>query len=145
MLSRLSVINVLRYLLVAFCVFMASRCYYLSNPELSGTIEIIPSEVVIEDIKSNGSHPTIKLADDTLINKFVTSDIDDKVLSDSPEEDVKSGNHNPESKKTGVKASTVKEKYLFSGSPAKATEPYIVPQLTENDRQLKIKRYLAPK
>ncbi|HHL0036222.1 TPA: plasmid transfer protein HtdO [Enterobacter mori] len=145
MLSRLSLINVLRYFLVAFCVFMASRCYYLSNPELSGTIEIIPSEVVIEDIKSNGSHPTIKLADDTLINKFVSSDIDDRVLSDSPQEEVKSGNHNTGSKKPGVNASTTKEKYLFSGSPSKVTEPYIVPQLTENDRQLKIKRYLAPK
>lgn len=130
---------------MAFCVFMASRCYYLSNPELSGTIEIIPSEVVIEDIKSNGSHPTIKLADDTLINKFVSSDIDDRVLSDSPQEEVKSGNHNTGSKKPGVNASTTKEKYLFSGSPSKVTEPYIVPQLTENDRQLKIKRYLAPK
>lgn len=145
MLSRLSVINVLRYLLVAFCVFMASRCYYLSNPELSGTIDILPSETVIEDIKNNETHPTIKLADDTLINKFVSSEMDNSVLPDFTEENVKSAKQSPESKKTGVVATKNNEKYIFSGTPAKASEPYIVPQLSESDRQLKIKRYLAPK
>ncbi|KAA1186417.1 plasmid transfer protein HtdO [Photorhabdus heterorhabditis] len=143
---KVTLLVIARYGLVAFAVFIASRCYYQSTKIRRSTIEIIPSNPVVEyrDVL-NSEQSVIRLSDTTLKNKFVGSDEVEPTTKVQKKYDKADGGR--ESYHSVLKSHNVPEPVTFSSNDnwAKAGEPYIVPQISDQDRQLKIKRYLAPK
>jgi hypothetical protein len=125
-----------RYALVAVAVFLISRAYYLSVDTGKNKIEIIPSDIVInnEPISQMESiNQVIKMADESMVDKFVPIE---KSLSKSK-------------KMVGPSVQDGQgddlQKNESTSNWARAGQPYVVPQMTEQEKKIKVKRYLAPK
>lgn len=126
-----------------FVVFLGTSYYYQTKYIPKGTVNILPDvhrpgEIVDDAFGKN----TIVLSDPTLADKFVRSttasdsrrevnDINEFVPRDNGVNFV-----HDEFDKSGL---TVRDKWPRAG------EPYIVPQMTETERNLKIKRFQQPK
>ncbi|MCW2456415.1 UNVERIFIED_ORG: hypothetical protein M2414_004172 [Rahnella aquatilis] len=133
---KVTLLSFWRYALVAGIVFLFSRTYYQSVDTGKNKIEIIPSDIVITNepiTQMDSINQVIKMADESMVDKFVPSD----------------KNHSKVSKNSGstVQKDQVSDLKIYEGTSnwARAGQPYVVPQMTEQDKKLKVKRYLAPK
>lgn len=126
-----------------FIVFLVTSYYYQTRYIPKGTLNILPDVYQPGEIVDDAfGKSTIILSDPTLADKFVRAinvtderrEINEK-KEFGPQKDFVISGHN-ESHKPDL---TLKDKWPRAG------EPYIVPQMTENERNLKVKRFQQPK
>lgn len=126
-----------------FVVFLCTSYYYQTRYIPKGTVNILPDihrpGEIVDDAFGKS---TIVLSDPTLADKFVgsTSASDgrhevNEIKGFGPRDNGMKSVHD-EFDNSGL---TVRDKWPRAG------EPYIVPQMTENERNLKIKRFQQPK
>ena len=126
--------------LVGFSVFLITRCYYISKYIERSEIQILPSEPVISISLPEENKTVIKFADDSLESKFVSS----KAESSLDQTEKKTNSKKVTSEQLHVQEIDQVIHSSNDESWVKAGQPYIVPQLKDSERQIKIKRYLAP-
>lgn len=103
-------------------------------------MQILPSEPVISISLPEENKTVIKFADDSLESKFVSS----KAESSLDQTENKTKSKKVTSEQVHVQDIDPVISSSTDESWVKAGQPYIVPQLKDSERQIKIKRYLAP-
>ncbi|HAS0791049.1 plasmid transfer protein HtdO [Enterobacter hormaechei] len=124
-------------------VFLGTSYYYQTEYIPKGTVNIVPDDHrPSETVDDAFEEHTIIISDPTLAQKFVGSSTEFESRRGVKEiKEVGSLNNGKdfapvESDNSGL---NFKDKWPRAG------EPYIVPQMTENERNLKVKRFQQPK
>ncbi|ENR9963981.1 hypothetical protein ACEXTD_002965 [Salmonella enterica] len=124
-------------------VFLGTSYYYQTEYIPKGTVKIVPDDHRPgETVDDAFEEHTIIISDPTLAQKFVGSSIEFEERGRVNElKEVGQRNNGMnfvpiESESTGL---MVRDKWPRAG------EPYIVPQMTESERNLKVKRFQQPK
>ncbi|EFR0233174.1 hypothetical protein DL738_12170 [Escherichia coli] len=128
---------------IGFVVFLGTSYYYQTEYIPKGTVNIVPDDHRTgETVDDAFEEHTIIISDPTLPQKFVGSSTEFEErprFNDLKEVGQRNNGMNyvpVESENSGLKA---RDKWPRAG------EPYIVPQMTENERNLKVKRFQQPK
>ncbi|MEP8849094.1 plasmid transfer protein HtdO [Enterobacter hormaechei] len=126
-------------------VYWCTRLYYVSSYIPKGSVTIIPSEYWHEDPATfTNNKPTVVLNDPTLESKFVGSPTSNNRLAGRDleikgHEDEKSNVHRDTNFETvPVESKSIQDSWVKAGTP------YVVPQMSKEERSIKIKRLLPP-
>ncbi|EBG2148445.1 hypothetical protein FIP36_17015 [Salmonella enterica] len=128
-------------------VFTGTSFYYRTEYIPKGDITIIPDEYITDDAAPPTIEaPTVILKDPTIEQKFVGSESGVLESKDEQKAQLKKTDgpgYNRDRKKTEPVVDT--KPPAIRDNWAKAGQPYVVPQMSESERSIKIKRFLPPK
>ncbi|HAX7126944.1 TPA: hypothetical protein JTN94_003744 [Escherichia coli] len=124
-------------------VFLCTSYYYQTEYIPKGTVNIVPDDHLAGEIAEDAFiEHTIIISDPTLSQKFVGSSTEFEArhgVNEIKGNGSRTNGMNLVPVNSDNSELTVKDKWPRAG------EPYIVPQMTENERNLKVKRFQQPK
>jgi len=132
---------------IGLVVFALTSFYYRSEYIPKRSVLIVPdAPMSIEDSSKAFPVQTVIMNDPTLIDKFVG---EENINEENAFEYRKSNVLDPNYKQEISRASQIDKVELNHPSVrenwARAGEPYIVPQMSDSERNLKVKRFQKPK
>ncbi|MCG0456583.1 hypothetical protein L6R44_10745 [Enterobacter cloacae complex sp. ECC445] len=147
--NKVAFLKLLLFLSFGVAVFGFTRLYYITTYVPKASVTIIPTEYWQEDVaNSTNGKPIFVLNDPTLENKFVGSPASNNSTDDGAlnrktrireENELNGTGHH-----TGNSVMNSNESHDAHDTWVHAGTPYVVPQMSQAERSIKIKRLLPP-
>ncbi|EFG3097677.1 TPA: hypothetical protein HIF88_003779 [Escherichia coli] len=133
-------------IVIGFVVFALTSFYYRSEYIPKRSVLIVPdAPISIEDGSNAFPVQTVIMNDPTLIDKFVGEDnINEENAFDYHKSNVLEPNYKHEISRTSQIDKAEMNHPSVRENWARAGDPYIVPQMSDSERNLKIKRFQKP-